>query len=197
MIRWWCEKSGNPKIDEPWGHQTLGNQQLGLLFGTASWEAVQSLFISFCRGPFENNQNQFLGESGEKNPFALQNNCWNLIWRFEKHRGAKGSKFKIHRGITHPKVHQSQKIICRKISNRLINDLQESENKVFLPPWRLPPPNLPCCHPPFRQPDQYSGYSDFTAISEALKSGVTTAFRSFFGQIHRSKGQCSIGNPGC
>ena len=27
----------------------------------------------------------------------------------------------------------------------------------------------------FRTSDQYSGYSDFTASSEALKSGVTTA----------------------
>ena len=91
---------------------------------------------------------------------------------------------------------------------KLINDLQESENNVFClstgtfsSNWRLPSPKIfPCCHPPFRQPDQYSGYSDFTAISEALKSGVTTAFRVIFSvQIHPGSSKrsvCSIGNSG-
>ena len=101
-----------------------------------------------------------------------------------------------------------KKSSATKISNKLINDLQESENKVFCLPtgtfssnWRLPSPKtFHAVTHPSGNPTQYSGYSDFTAISEALKSGVTTAFRVIFSvQIHpgHQKGQCSIGNPGC
>ena len=169
VIRWWCEKSGNPKIYIPWGNQTLGNQQLGLL-GKGPPPGKRSNLWSylFVGRRLKTIKTNFLGKV-VKNSICITKQLLKSDLEIRKHRGARGSKFKIHRGFTHPKVHQSQKIICRKISSfkrppRISKKRWASENKVFCFPtgtfssnWRLPPPKpsilsptLPATRPVFR-----------------------------------------------
>lgn len=70
VIRWWCEKSGSPKIDDTLGKSNLGTNNLVFWEGTASWEAVQSLFIFFVGSRLKTIKANFLGKLW-KIPFVL------------------------------------------------------------------------------------------------------------------------------